>query len=215
MRKIFSALACLSILGSFSYNVVFPQTVSASDCNIVKSVSRNFSGNIFTVEEISTNFSGSSILVKNSNSDELVLKVSSDTLFIDAKSGNYSSLYSLTKGSKIYAYFSNAMTRSLPPQTSALAVITNIDEGLCIPHIIEVDKVETVQNGESLKIYDKYNEFVITATKDSKILDLSCSNDETKDFDRLKNSKKLVVWFSYATLSIPAYTTAQRISILE
>ena len=58
---------------------------------------------------------------ENGSPMELVLNISEETLFLDNTTGQPYDASQLKEGAEIYVYHSQAMTRSLPPQTHAEA----------------------------------------------------------------------------------------------
>lgn len=86
------------------------------------------------------------LMVNNENDKfsvgDIILNLSEETKILDADSGMPLSVEQLKDGEKVYAYISEAMTASLPPQTAARVVLANIQDGVKVPDYIEVKSME-------------------------------------------------------------------------
>ena len=78
-----------------------------------------------------------------SSEGEIVLNTSEETVILDAVTGDPMSAEDLKDGETIYAYISEAMTMSLPPQTSATVIFANIPQDFKAPDYITVKNVMT------------------------------------------------------------------------
>lgn len=133
-----------------------------------------------------------------------------DTVIIDNETGTPGSLNELKSGDKIFVYGSQMKTRSLPPQSRAIIVLTNI--GPKAP-----TKYLTVMNVEkgiagNTKVFDSNGEFIVNITNDTVLLPYL-----TKQIvmaDDIKPGSKILVWSEIMTLSLPAQMTADRIILL-
>lgn len=94
-----------------------------------------------------TKLENGSIQVKNDSTvgiNDIVLHISEDTLVLGATDGMPVALDDLKDGDMIYAYASPAMTRSLPPQSSALMILTNIPADFKVPAYYQVTDVISI-----------------------------------------------------------------------
>lgn len=79
-----------------------------------------------------------------SYSGEIVLNVSDEeTLVLDAVEGLPVNIEDIKDGDTVYVYISQAMTMSLPPQTSAEMILCNIPADFKVPDYVTVDSVVT------------------------------------------------------------------------
>ncbi len=60
------------------------------------------------------------------NVQTYVLNISDETYFVNNETGAASSINDLKKDDSIYVYHSTATTRSLPAQTAAFVILTNV-----------------------------------------------------------------------------------------
>ena len=79
--------------------------------------------------------------------EEIVLHILDGTPIVDAATGLPVALSDLKAGSAAYAWHSQAMTRSLPPQTNAIALVVNIPADFAAPQYVVVQSVQKEQNG--------------------------------------------------------------------
>lgn len=90
--------------------------------------------------------SDTTLMVDNQNdkftAGDIVLNLSEETRILDVSSGMPLSVEQLEDGETIYAYISQAMTASIPPQTAASMILVNIQEGTKVPDYIEVKSME-------------------------------------------------------------------------
>ena len=89
-----------------------------------------------------TRLEGGGLLVKN-DSDGLseVILHGESILFLDAVSGDPVDIDTLEDGDAIYAWVGPAMTMSLPPQATALLILTNIPADYAVPQFYEIVSV--------------------------------------------------------------------------
>ena len=70
---------------------------------------------------------------------EIVLNISDETKILEASGGYPVALDSIRDGETIYAYISQAMTMSLPPQSHAELILCQIPQGAAVPSYEKVD----------------------------------------------------------------------------
>lgn len=89
-----------------------------------------------------TRLESGGLLVKNSSEglSEVVLH-GEDILCLDAVTGESVDIDSLKDGDTIYAWVGPAMTMSLPPQATALLILTNIPADYAVPQFYEIVSV--------------------------------------------------------------------------
>ncbi len=143
----------------------------------------------------------------------VVINVFNDTFIIDNITGLALNPKALKAGEKICAYTSPVMTRSLPPQTSAIAIVANItDKPESVAKYMRVADVQ--ENGDgSIKISSTDGMYVVT------ILPITPINhygtNETAEITDIKAGSEIFVWFKIMTLSIPAQATADKVVLLD
>lgn len=143
---------------------------------------------------------------------EVRLNVGDETIIIDGN-GTSLSMFDLTTGMRIDAAFSSAMTRSIPPQSSAYRIIV-LREDTSVN--ITTDRVVSTDTNNGFLTtgnpYDINDQFVFTISDDTVILNRDNENITLADIQPGQ-----LVWVEHAifqTLSIPPQSPAYRVQIL-
>jgi hypothetical protein len=143
---------------------------------------------------------------------EIRLNVGNNTIIID-ENGISLNLYDLNEGMRIDADFSSAMTRSIPPQSSAYRIVVLQEETQVN---ITTDRVVSVDMKNSFLItgnpYDFYDQMVFNISNQTVILD---QNNETIPLEAIQPGQMVRVEHAiYQTLSIPPQSPAYRVQVL-
>lgn len=89
-----------------------------------------------------TRLESGSLLLKNDNADdiynEVVVHLAKGVPCVDAVTGLPMDMSKVKDGDTLYAWVGNAMTMSLPPQTSALIVVGNIPADYRVPEFYKI-----------------------------------------------------------------------------
>lgn len=123
-----------------------------------------------------------------------------DTEILNGKNGEDVDLNRLHVGDELTAYYSPVMTRSLPPQSKAYALVMGNGEHDAI--YMQVDTVEKTKNGVR----------ILNSNKDVYVTIPETVED---DADKLKKGDKVLVWYDFMALSMPAQATATNAKILD
>ena len=194
MMKKFGALfvgAALS-LSAVSFPVMAQEdiVISPMPAAEVKSVS-----NLVTVTDIADNY----IIGTLPDAGSISLNITDETVVIDSKTADAVSLTDIKKGDSIYTQYSTVMTKSLPPQTNAYLIATNIEEGGGV-NLITADEVNKNPDG-SVSVTDNSRALIVTIEKDAAIKPY-----KTKNIVKLQDitaGSKLVAWYDVIALSYP------------
>lgn len=138
---------------------------------------------------------------------ELVLNVSEETMVLDSKTGLMGKLKDLKIGDLIYAYYSPTMTRSLPPQSFATAIITGIEKDKPYARLFTVKEVMS-SNDEEVRVLNEEGDLVARISKD-----IPFSPFKTKQIVKLQDIKvgtQLFLWYEVVALSYPGQTNADK-----
>ncbi len=143
---------------------------------------------------------------------EIRLNVGNNTIIIDEK-GIPLNLYDLNEGMRIDADFSTAMTRSIPPQSSAYRIVVLQEEpsvNITTDRVVGVD----VNNGFLLtgNPNDMYDQMIFTISDQTVILD---QNNNTIPLEEIQPGQLVQVEHAmFQTLSIPPQSPAYRVQVL-
>lgn len=128
--------------------------------------------------------------------------INQDTYVVNGANGKLKRAASLKVGQKVNVYYSNIMTRSLPPQTKAFAIVIG-DDLEKLPLYFEVDQVINSESGNTVRVLNSNHSVIASVNQDA------CEN-----FASIKKGNKLLVWCDVMTMSIPGQTNATKVIIL-
>lgn len=199
LRKIAALAACVCVLGAGSalaaegvraVNIASPlDAVQAPSIYVTR-------GEIVAIED------GRYVVKGEGNRKLVAAEVSSATYVVEGTTGKLRFPTALKVGEKVTAYYSSRMTRSLPGQSQAYTMIIG-EPGEKTASYFEVAQATLAADGSYMTVLNSNNDLI--ATVDAK----ACS-----DFAKIKKGDKLLLWSSFATMSLPAQTNAERVVIL-
>lgn len=134
---------------------------------------------------------------------EITLHVNADTYLNDGKRGRSLRLDKLKVGDAVSAYYDSAVTRSLPPQGNAVAVVRNSAAE-------EMANGVYIKAGEVTLVGDTAN--VLSSNGD---LLIRIERRNCRRYAEIKPGDELLVWYQVVTLSLPGQTNAERVVLLE
>ena len=199
LKKIFllASCSCLLVAGnafananSFGNKVV---PVAKAHAQAVEEV-------LFTTGEI-VEVTENSIVVKGENG--LVSAMLTDkTYLLNGKNGKTKKLSSFKVGKEVTVYHSPKMTRSIPAQTEAFAIVLGANDEKQGKFFV-VDEVALSEDGEYVSVIDTNQSLIATIDKNA-----------NKNYAEIKAGDNLVIWYNMMTMSIPAKTNAQKVVVL-
>ena len=128
--------------------------------------------------------------------------ITDDTYLLNGKNGKAKKLSSFKVGKEVTVYHSPKMTRSIPAQSAAYAVVLG-DSSEKMGKFFKVEEV-TMSEDKTYVSINNTNESLI-ATVDKKT---------NKNFAEIKAGDNLMVWYDMMTMSLPARTNANKVVIL-
>ncbi|MDY3304239.1 MAG: hypothetical protein SOW78_08190, partial [Clostridia bacterium] len=172
MKKTVSILmAAAMTLGSAAY-VFADVDTTVEDATTIKqevSASANLSA-FMTVKEVSSD----TITAETDEKQAVELKIGDETIFINSELAIPFSASELKDGDKIYVEYSPVMTKSLPPQTRAYLIATNVEKGGTV-NLMKADTVDKDENG-NIAVFDKTQNIVLTILKDASVKPYATKN---------------------------------------
>lgn len=141
------------------------------------------------------------------NEMEVALNVSEETKVLDSKTGMMGDLNDLQVGDLIYAYYSPAMTRSLPPQSFASAIITGIEKDEVFPRLFIVKEIVS-ESDEEVRILNEQEDLVARISKDTPFSPFR--SKQIVKFQDIKVGTELFIWYETVALSYPGQTNVQK-----
>lgn len=131
---------------------------------------------------------------------EVVLNVGEDTYVVGGENGEKVNFAKLKKGDAITSYYGSALTRSIPPQGRAIALITGAHEDAAM--YMKVKTVEKIANG-GVRVLCTNSDRLITINPE--ILAGAVE---------IQEGSELLVWYKAMTLSMPGQATATKAVLL-
>lgn len=207
MKKTVSILmAAAMTLGSAAY-VFADADTAVEDATIIKqevSDSANLSA-FMTVKEVSSD----TITAETDEKQAVELKISDKTIFIDSELAIPFSASELKDGDRIYVEYSSVMTKSLPPQSNAYLIATNVEKGGTV-NLMKADTVDKDENG-NIAVFDKTQNIVLTILKDASVKPYATKN--IIKAEDIVPGTEFVAWYGAVTLSIPAYASTDKVVV--
>lgn len=142
----------------------------------------------------------------------IVLNLSEETLFINAESGIPSSLKEVKVGDNIYVYYNAAMMESLPPQTSAAAIVTGVKKDMTIPRLMTVKEIVHTKDNQ-ISFLNTNGDMIVTVTKDTPITPFKTKQMVT--YKDVQPGAKLFVYYDIVLTSYPGQTGATKVVVVS
>ncbi len=149
------------------------------------------------------------ILLGEDRADQLHLHISQETVLIKAD-GTPISLADIKAGDTLRVYHSAMTTRSLPPQTTALAVILMEDDAVIPPLYLVAGDITKTEEG--LEISSDDGSYLVRPTKDTEVVPYKTRNIVTAA--DIKKGNAFLAWAEVVTLSLPGIAVPEKIMVL-
>lgn len=214
-----AVLACSSV--AFAADATAAETTTPAADNTaatettttaVPQVKESFrTGSMATVSKI--NMDGetvSSILVKTTDEQDIQLNLSADTLIVNNEIGAAAALADIKEGDKIYAYYSKAMTRSLPPQSACELILVGVGENTPAS-LHEVGTVSANDQGMT-EVLTADGGMIIRMDDKTTYAPYKTKNIVTKA--DLTEGTRFLAWYDIVAMSYPGQAYTQKVVIL-
>lgn len=136
--------------------------------------------------------------------DQIRLNVSDETLLLNNKTAKALKLGDFAKGNRVYAYYSQAMTRSLPPQSHLLALL-ELEENEIPARYWVAEYVEGEVSGDLVATVDNGGLF-LTLPQDCWVQVGGAKTEAAK----LEAGDSFLAWYGVVALSYPGQARAER-----
>lgn len=150
------------------------------------------------------------IIGKTDEGTELRLNLSENTVIIDSVTALPLSALDIKEGDVIFAEYSEAMTRSLPPQSSAYFIAANTDKGGAV-NLINVSEIKKNEDG-SIAVTDSSKQIIVTISKDALVSPYKTRNIVT--LDDITVGSSLLAWYDIVALSLPGQSHTDKVVLL-
>lgn len=141
---------------------------------------------------------------------EYVMNLSEETLWIDSGNQTKDDPSDLKEGESLYVFHSAVVTASLPPQSSAIAVVRNIPADAGCAQYHEVESV-SLKDGK-LTITTDNGGLLIYADSETGLS--RYDSDKSLALADLQAGDRIMAWYYAVADSYPAQTTASHLMLL-
>ena len=142
---------------------------------------------------------------------EILLNVSEATVLMDNQTALPVGPEALTEGETIVVYHSPAMTRSLPPQTQAIAILVNLEGDYSPAHYLVAEAVFPQEDG-SITVLCDAGGMLVTLEADLPVTSLYTKNIVTNQ--DIQMGTPFFAWYDIVAMSYPGQTYARRAVLL-
>ena len=151
-----------------------------------------------------TEIDGDKVIICGDGQERVAAIIGADTRIVKGAKGKLRTAEELKVGQEVVAYYSARMTRSLPPQAQAFAIIIGDVRKDYIPQYFVVDQVQKAADGSCVRVLNTTNDVIARIDKDA-----------CEDFASIKAGDKLLMWSRVMTMSLPGQTNAEKVVILR
>lgn len=148
-----------------------------------------------------TSIDENGVEIKGSDGRSVVALLNRDTYIVDGAKGTLRMPGALAVGQSVSLYHSGRMTRSLPPQAVAYAIVLGDEKNA--PLFFPVDQVQLAEDGKYVRVLNSNNDIIATI-----------DGEACPDCEQILPGDKLLVWTKAMTMSLPAQTNADKAVIL-
>lgn len=207
--RILAAILAIAMISTFSFSVFAENDVMliAENEEVLVETMPSAVTVVADIAEVNAEAEIPYILVNvdGEEANQLHLHISEETALIKAD-GTPIALDDLAKDSIIIAYHSTMVTRSLPAQSAAFAVVLlETEEDFYPLYMVAGEKTE-----EGIASED--GNYIVVPAENCEVVPYKTRNIVT--LDDVKAGSKLLVWSRTMTMSIPALLNAEKIMIL-
>lgn len=151
-----------------------------------------------------------SLLIKTEAGQEIQLNLAETTLAVNNETGERVALTDIKEGDKVFAYYSQVMTRSLPPQSACELILTNVgDKSPASLH--EVGTVTKRDDGKT-EILTADGSMIVRVDDKTAFAPLVTKNKVT--VDDLTAGTRFLAWYDVVALSYPGQAYTEKVVIL-
>lgn len=151
-----------------------------------------------------TEITGNKVVIRGEGQECVVAIIGDNTKIVKGAKGKLRSAKELKPGQRVMVYYSARMTRSLPPQAQAYAIVIGDMRKEYLPHYFVVDKVQSASDGSCVRVLNSTNDVIARIDK------YAC-----EDYASIKEGDELLLWSRIMTMSLPGQTNAEKVIVLK
>ena len=151
-----------------------------------------------------TEIDGDKVIICGEGQESVAAIIGADTRIVKGAKGKLRSAKELKVGQGVMVYYSARMTRSLPPQAQAYALVIGDMRKEFLPQYFVVDQVRRSADGSCVRVLNSTNDVIARIDRHA-----------CRDFASIKEGDELLLWSSVMTMSLPGQTNAEKVVILQ
>lgn len=148
--------------------------------------------------------------MESESKGEYVFHIGEETLLLDSGAGIATGLDALKVGDSVYVYHSPAVTMSLPPQSFAEAILTNIPADAHAAMLHTVEAVKKNEDGSMVVTTDR-GTLKLTIEKDAAYGDFM--GRQIMGADDLRIGTRFFAWYQNVATSLPAQASTKKLTV--
>ena len=201
-KKIFILASCATMLMAGSA-VASANNVENKELPVTKAYQAQAVQDVLFTSGVILEVQDNVLIIKGEGHHKLVAAVVTDnTYLLNGKNGKDKKLSSFKVGKEVTVYYSPKMTRSIPPQAEAYAVVLG-DNSEKMGKFFKVEEVTMSEDKTYVSVINTNESLIATVDKKA-----------NKNFAEIKAGDNLMVWYDMMTMSLPARTNANKVVIL-
>lgn len=188
MKKIVSSMMMLFVLLSAVTAMANPLAPKSAEVGMTAGVVDSIEGNRIVIKG-------------EGNYKEIALIIAQDTHVVNGADGAKVELGKLKKGDKVAAYYGTAVTRSLPPQGKAKALVIGDDKERAM--YMKAGSIEKLADGD-IRVLDTNGDRLVRIGR-----------DQVSNINAINEGSELLVWYKMMTMSLPGQATSTKTVVLS
>ena len=198
MKRILLMFSVLMVLMSFT--TAFAETQVAK---LQQSAAGWYHNNVIFTKGQLTEINDGSVRVEGEGGyRDIVLNISATTHIVNAEDGTPVPFSALQKGGSVVAYYGPGVSKSMPPQGNAFALVVGTPAKGGAGIYMKAGSIDKVDDGK-IKVLSSNGDRLITIT--SEVL---------PHLEAIREGSELLVWYDMMTLSIPGQAAATKAVLL-
>ena len=198
MKRILLMFSVLMVLMSFT--TAFAETQVAK---LHQSAAGWYHNNVIFTKGQLTEINDGSVRVEGEGGyRDIVLNISATTHIVNAEDGTPVPFSALQKGGSVVAYYGPGVSKSMPPQGNAFALVVGTPAKGGAGIYMKAGSIDKVDDGK-IKILSSNGDRLITITSEA-----------LPHLEAIREGSELLVWYDMMTLSIPGQAAATKAVLL-
>lgn len=148
--------------------------------------------------------------MESESEGEYVFHVNEETMLLDSGTGTRTGIDTLKVGDGVYVYHSPAVTMSLPPQSYAEAILTNMPQDARAAMLHTVEDVQKKEDGSVVVTTDR-GTLELTIEKDAVYTDFM--GRQIMGADDLRIGTRFFAWYDVVQESLPAQAGTKKLTV--